>query len=66
MKCNNCGKDFGNNLTCQHCGIDRVAGLANHPGESLKGTTPLNHNGPDWDQSQAFCWKCQEIIPANA
>lgn len=66
MKCNNCGKEFGNNLTCQYCGLDRVAGLAGYPGRSSISPTPsMGQSTPNENQS-ALCWKCEEIIPASA
>lgn len=32
MKCNNCGKEFGDGLTCQYCGCERVKGLGSFSG----------------------------------
>ena len=32
MKCTNCGKEFGEGVNCQFCGIDRVSGLGNYNG----------------------------------
>lgn len=34
MKCNICGKEFGNSVKCEHCGADRVAALGNYSGYS--------------------------------
>lgn len=32
MKCNICGKEFGNGVQCQHCHTDRVVALGNYQG----------------------------------
>ena len=32
MRCSKCGKEFGTGTHCQHCGVDRVTGLANYNG----------------------------------
>ena len=32
MQCNKCGKEFGEGVICQHCGVDRVTGLAGYHG----------------------------------
>ena len=30
MRCSKCGKEFGEGVNCQCCGVDRVTGLANY------------------------------------
>ena len=32
MKCSSCGKEFGNGVNCQSCGIDRFVGLGEYNG----------------------------------
>lgn len=34
MKCSNCGKEFGDGMACQNCGIDRVTAFAKYDGYS--------------------------------
>ena len=34
MRCAKCGKEFGNGVSCQNCGTDRVTGLGNYHGYS--------------------------------
>ena len=82
MRCNNCGYEFGVGLTCQHCGIDRVKGLAEYPnGEFPSGSgstirssmpnpsssTPSHTPSPTGSsQTQILCWGCGEIIPGDS
>ena len=76
MKCNICGKEFGNSVKCEHCGADRVAALGNYSGY----TPSIVHNSVN--NAQAFsaspvcnetkeigfsvCYACGEVIPADA
>ena len=76
MKCNICGKEFGNSVKCEHCGADRVAALGNYSGYSPS-AVPNSVN-----KTQAFsepsvcnetkgtgfsvCYACGEVIPADA
>ena len=76
MKCNICGKEFGNSVKCEHCGADRVAALGNYSGYTPS-TVPNSVN-----KTQAFsepsvcnetkgtgfsvCYACGEVIPADA
>ncbi len=76
MKCNICGKEFGNSVKCEHCGADRVAALGNYSGYTPS-TVPNSVN-----KTQAFsepsvcnetkgtgfsiCYACGEVIPAEA
>lgn len=76
MKCNICGKEFGNSVNCEHCGADRVAALGNYSGYTPS-TVPNSVN-----KTQAFsepsvcnetkgtgfsvCYACGEVIPADA
>ena len=76
MKCNICGKEFGNSVKCEHCGADRVAALGNYSGYTPS-TVPNSVNN-----TQAFsepsvcnetkgtgfsvCYACGEVIPADA
>jgi len=77
MNCAKCGKEFGEGVVCQHCGVDRVTGLANY-----KGYTPSTGSNTDLsDKSQQYgsstnggsnsfntmiCYACEEIIPDNS
>lgn len=76
MKCNICGKEFGNSVKCEHCGADRVTALGNYSGYSPS-AVPNSVN-----KTQAFsepsvcnetkgtgfsvCYACGEVIPADA
>lgn len=68
MKCNNCGQEFGPGLTCQHCGIDRVAGLADFSDGSIPkgGSNSPNTSYSSSVSGQILCWNCGEIIPSNS
>ena len=69
MKCSNCGKEFGEGINCQYCGIDRVTGLGNYSG----------YENPNWNNDfdssdyiktdstkTTVCYACKEIIPADS
>lgn len=76
MKCNICGKEFGNSVKCEHCGADRVAALGNYSGYTPSAVPNSVNN------TQAFlepsvcnetkgtgfsvCYACGEVIPADA
>jgi len=69
MKCSNCGKEFGDGIKCQNCGVDRVTGLGNYSG----------YENPNWNNDfdssdyiktdstkTTVCYACKEIIPADS
>ena len=77
MRCSVCGKEFGEGINCQHCGVDRVTGLANYGGYNP--STGSNTNQRYKSQQDSFstnggysysntmiCYACEEIIPANS
>jgi len=68
MKCSRCGKEFGAGTNCQHCGIDRVTGLANYSG--YDGSAGRNGDDPSFNGGYAakttVCFSCGEIIPADS
>lgn len=67
MKCANCGKEFGNGVNCQNCGIDRVAGLANYSGyDSHAGSNDSSSYGGQTSPKTTVCYKCSEIIPLGS
>ena len=61
MKCANCGKEFGNGVNCQNCGIDRVAGLANYSGydghASSNGYDSSSYGGQN-SSNTTVCYAC--------
>ena len=70
MKCSKCGKEFGEGVNCQNCGVDRVTGLANY---SNYGTSDYQGtNASYYDSSYNYspktmaCYSCGEIIPSDA
>ena len=64
MKCANCGKEFGNGVNCQNCGIDRVTGLANYSGyDSHAGSNDSPSYGGQTSPKTTVCYACNEIIP---
>lgn len=67
MKCSNCGKEFGAGTHCQHCGVDRVTGLANYNGYNNSGNIS-EYNSPNYGGSPrtTVCYACSEIIPLGA
>lgn len=76
MKCSKCGYEFGEGVTCQHCGVDRVTGLGNYSGYSPN-EDPYNSGGRNKNGSVSgnnytvksntmICYKCGEIIPADS
>lgn len=79
MKCSVCGKEFGDGLNCQHCGIDRVAGLGNYNGYSPSimeekrqrslgesSYKPYSNAPSTAGENHTICWSCGEIIPMDA
>lgn len=69
MKCSNCGKEFGEGISCQYCGVDRVQGLANYSGYD-KHVGSGNHNSSykkeHISNKTTACYACGEIIPSDA
>lgn len=67
MKCTICGKEFGAGTHCQHCGVDRVTGLANYNGYNNSGDSS-GHNSSNYGASSntTICFACGEIIPSNS
>ena len=63
MKCSNCGREFGEGTHCQHCGVDRVTGLANYNGYNSSGYNSSNYGG---NPKTTVCYACSEIIPLGA
>ena len=70
MRCSKCGKEFGEGVNCQNCGVDRVTGLANY---SNYGTSDYQGtNASYYDSSYNYspktmaCYSCGEIIPSDA
>ena len=69
MKCANCGKEFGEGTNCQHCGVDRVTGLANYSGYDNRARS--NYSGSSNEvkfgsNKITVCYACNEIIPSDA
>ncbi len=69
MKCNVCGKEFGNGAYCQNCKADRIKALGNYS----DGFDVHNaHGGYPNDASTAevgnsmICYKCYEVIPKDS
>lgn len=70
MKCAVCGKEFGNGINCQNCGIDRVTGLGNYSGYNNSGSnngydSPSN-GGYTSSPKTTVCHACGEIIPFDS
>ena len=69
MKCSKCGKEFGEGINCQYCGVDRVTGLANYSsyGTSDYQRTNTSHNDLIYNSPKTMvCYACNEIIPSNS
>lgn len=69
MRCSVCGKEFGEGTNCQHCGVDRVTGLANYSsyGTSDYQRTNTSHNDLIYNSPKTMvCYACNEIIPSNS
>ena len=76
MKCNICGKEFGNSVKCEHCGADRVAALGNYSGYIPSIVPNSVNNTQVFSESSvcnetkgtgfSVCYACGEVIPAEA
>lgn len=70
MKCSKCGKEFGEGVNCQNCGVDRVTGLANYSnyGTSDYQGTNASYNESSYSPSPktTVCYACSEIIPLGS
>jgi len=69
MKCSVCSKEFGTGTHCQHCGVDRVTGLANYSGFDNHSRSANHHYTDNAGQSSnniTACYSCGEIIPSDA
>lgn len=66
MRCSCCGNEFGNGNNCQHCGVDKVTGLANLSGYNGSQGTYQSQNGFQQAPTSTVCYSCGEIIPANS
>ena len=71
MKCANCGKEFGNGVNCQNCGVDRVTGLGNYSGYDRPSGSNGRHdsssnNGGYASPQTTICYACSEIIPIGS
>ena len=70
MKCSSCGKEFGACTHCQHCGVDRVTGLANYSSYDTSDYHGANtsHYNSSYNSSPKtmVCYACGEIIPINS
>ncbi len=82
MKCSVCGKEFGEGMTCQNCGVDRVTGLGNYSGyETPNGNATSRSSSGSQNGSyrqevvsqpkivevkSIVCYNCGEIIPADS
>lgn len=76
MKCNICGKEFGNSVKCEHCGADRVAALGNYSGYTPSVVPNSVNNTQAFSEPHvcnetkgtgfSVCYACGEIIPADA
>lgn len=77
MKCSNCGREFGNDINCQNCGVDRVTGLGNYNGydrptgnheyHNSRGSSRYSSNNGEFVSTKTtICYACSEIIPADS
>lgn len=70
MRCSKCGKEFGEDTNCQHCGVDRVTGLANYNGYGTSDYQGANtsHYDSSYNSSPKtmVCYACSEIIPSDS
>lgn len=78
MRCNICGKEFGNGTNCQNCGINRVKGLASYSGYSpsmqqdalarpvYEDGRYVNSGNMHISNNYAMCFACGEIIPNDS
>ena len=70
MRCSKCGKEFGEGVNCQNCGVDRVTGLANY---CSYGTSDYQGSNASYNESSyspspktTVCYACSEIIPLGS
>jgi len=70
MRCSKCGKEFGEGVNCQNCGVDRVTGLANYNGYGSSNYQGANTSYYDSSYNSSpkttVCYACSEIIPIGA
>lgn len=76
MKCNICGKEFGNSVKCEHCGADRVSALGNYSGYTPSAASNSANNTQVFSEPSvcnetkgtgfSVCYACGEVIPADA
>ena len=70
MRCSKCGKEFGEGVNCQYCGIDRVTGLANYSGYGKSdyqgGNTSHYDSSYNSSPKTMVCYACSEIIPLGS
>ena len=67
MKCSNCGNEFGTGTHCQHCGVDRVTGLANYNGyNNSSDSSGYNSSNYGGSPKTTVCYACSEIIPLGS
>ena len=73
MKCAVCGKEFGTNNKCQHCGADKVTGLGNYNGYEAPVRGAYNNSSTASAPQPKIvtvdsmvCHACGEIIPASS
>lgn len=76
MKCNICGKEFGNSVKCEHCGADRVSALGNYSGYNPPAASNSANNTHVFSEPSvcneikgtgfSVCYACGEVIPADA
>jgi len=69
MKCSVCSKEFGTGTHCQHCGVDRVTGLANYSGFDNLTSNSDNDSSNKMEyvsNRTTVCYSCGEIIPSDS
>ena len=79
MKCAVCGKEFGTDNNCQHCGSDKFTGLGNYSGYNTpvgNGNSTIlaeeidSHHTSYMHQTEYVgsiaCYACGEIIPSDS
>ena len=77
MKCNVCGKEFGNGANCQNCGSDLITARGNYKdgGYTIPTLPPKNEDGetpktkpltPPIANNSIICYNCAEVIPDDS
>lgn len=77
MKCNVCGKEFGNGANCQNCGSDLITARGNYKdgGYTIPSLPPKNEDGetpktkpltPPIANNSIICYNCAEVIPDDS